>query len=475
MYNHAPRLSAAARLAAAMRRTAAIGGLMLAGALALLAGPALANAPRTVTCGQTLTRSVKLANDLSNCPGQGLVVGADRITIDLNGHTLDGAGNDGTCAFPTVARNGIANPGHDGVTVENGTVQQFSTGISAGSDTKGMSDSRVHHMTLRDNPWGGVSIAGGAGTAATTDNRIDHNLVSNAPCSAGFELNTGQSNTFDDNRVEHSAVGIEICCGETTDSNVVQGNAISSIGEAGIRVFASGAGRVAANTITDAEVGIQVNGATTDELVQGNTVTRTLHQGITVEPCCEDTPQSPSAIRVLDNTLSATGDGIWIVDSDGDVVARNSVTAAGTFGENPFGTGVLLNGASDTRVYRNTIPDSGRGVAEGFVPGILVGRPFGEPRPVTGNVLVRNTVSGQLADGILVTEVAGDSLLKRNVTERNTGDGINVQSAATTITRNIADDNGAFGIEAVPGVTDGGGNRADGNGNPAQCTGVACN
>ena len=36
---------------------------------------------------------------------------------------------------------------------------------------------------------------------------------------------------------------------------------------------------------------------------------------------------------------------------------------------------------------------------------------------------------------------------------------------------------GAFadsGIEAVPGVTDGGGNRASGNGQPAQCLGVVC-
>ena len=31
-----------------------------------------------------------------------------------------------------------------------------------------------------------------------------------------------------------------------------------------------------------------------------------------------------------------------------------------------------------------------------------------------------------------------------------------------------------LGIEAVFGVTDGGGNRAHGNGNPSQCTNVAC-
>jgi hypothetical protein len=31
-------------------------------------------------------------NDLVNCPGDGLVVGAPNITVNLNGHTLDGIG-----------------------------------------------------------------------------------------------------------------------------------------------------------------------------------------------------------------------------------------------------------------------------------------------------------------------------------------------------------------------------------------------
>jgi hypothetical protein len=50
-----------------------------------------------------------------------------------------------------------------------------------------------------------------------------------------------------------------------------------------------------------------------------------------------------------------------------------------------------------------------------------------------------------------------------------------VDSASTTLTRNIALRNGDLGIEAVAGVTDGGGNQAAGNGNPAQCTNVDCN
>jgi hypothetical protein len=42
------------------------------------------------------------------------------------------------------------------------------------------------------------------------------------------------------------------------------------------------------------------------------------------------------------------------------------------------------------------------------------------------------------------------------------------------LTRNRANGNGDLGIEAVAGVTDKGGNRASGIGNPAQCQGVAC-
>ena len=70
------------------------GLIVLVGAFTGLAGPALAHDPEVVTCGQTLTHSVKLARDLTNCPGNGLVIGANRITVDLNGHTVDGAPGD---------------------------------------------------------------------------------------------------------------------------------------------------------------------------------------------------------------------------------------------------------------------------------------------------------------------------------------------------------------------------------------------
>jgi hypothetical protein len=43
-----------------------------------------------------------------------------------------------------------------------------------------------------------------------------------------------------------------------------------------------------------------------------------------------------------------------------------------------------------------------------------------------------------------------------------------------TVEKNRADDNRDLGIEAEAGAVDGGGNKASGNGNPAQCVNVAC-
>ena len=150
---------------------------VLAGALALCASSALARAPlTTVHCGQTLTTSVRLANDLTDCPGDGLVAGADGITVDLDGHTIDGVAST-ACDRPDAPSHGIADAGNDGVTIENGTVRQFDFGVSAGSATDGLSNGRIHHMTLVDDTFGGVSLGTGGGAALMAGDRIDHNVV----------------------------------------------------------------------------------------------------------------------------------------------------------------------------------------------------------------------------------------------------------------------------------------------------------
>jgi parallel beta-helix repeat protein len=90
-------------------------------------------------------------------------------------------------------------------------------------------------------------------------------------------------------------------------------------------------------------------------------------------------------------------------------------------------------------------------------------------------VLEQNLIldSGAL-DGILIDDGSPGWLLERNIADGNGDDGIDVDVADATVTGNSASRNHDLGIEAEAGVTDGGGNKASGNGNPFQCTGVVC-
>ena len=61
--------------------------LVVAGFTVVGGGQALAS---DVGCGDTITTDTTLDSDLVNCPNNGIIIGADNITLDLNGHTIDG-------------------------------------------------------------------------------------------------------------------------------------------------------------------------------------------------------------------------------------------------------------------------------------------------------------------------------------------------------------------------------------------------
>jgi large repetitive protein len=84
-----------------------------------LFGAAPAAEARIVTCGEVITEDTVVSNDL-DCvtAGSALVIGADDVTLNLNGHTVtaepDYNVNDGT--------GGILSEGNDGVVIRNGSV-----------------------------------------------------------------------------------------------------------------------------------------------------------------------------------------------------------------------------------------------------------------------------------------------------------------------------------------------------------------
>src|SRR5436190_22313105 len=82
----------------------------LAGVIALSG----AEAASKVSCGDTITTDTTLHSDLVNCPNNGIVIGADHVTLNLNGHRIDGDGAvDTNCLSDEGCDVGMEDPGHD--------------------------------------------------------------------------------------------------------------------------------------------------------------------------------------------------------------------------------------------------------------------------------------------------------------------------------------------------------------------------
>ena len=398
--------------------------VVVAAFLVASGGQALAS---HVGCGDTITTDTTLDSDLANCPNNGIVIGADNITLDLNGHTIDG---DGTPVDPCPEGEpcdiGVLNlAGHDRLTIVGGTVQQFGVGVLV----EGGAAHRLHQFAASDNTDFGIIVAG------STDSVIEQTSMSDNGTS-GLVLVESRGALVARNTVSGSN-GYAIFTAVVDDSRI-QNNALDG-NDHGIAVFDGGS-----RNLIQTECGVpwQRVGDRRRRCGAGNRIERN---------------------RLIDN-----GDGIIAVDVQDTLISRNLLTDTGssTTPEESGGFGILVDGGDRTTVDRNILT-GGRG------PAIFVSV-LEAPTVPEDNVVSRNVVTSNQTDGILVDSGATGTLLVRNLASRNGDDGIDVDVPATTLTRNIANRNRDLGIEAVPGVIDGGGNRAAGNGNPAQCINVTC-
>ena len=100
--------------------------------MALFLLPTAAAEASHVQCGDVITQSTKLDSDLLNCPGDGVVIGADDVTLDLNGHVIDGDGTETHgCAGNEFCDVGVVSAGHDGTAVRDGSIRGFAVGVFA--------------------------------------------------------------------------------------------------------------------------------------------------------------------------------------------------------------------------------------------------------------------------------------------------------------------------------------------------------
>ena len=194
------------------------------------AGPASA---AHVTCGQTITVSTTLDSNVGPC-ADGLIIGADNITLDLNQFSVIGttAVGDGP---------GILISGRTGVTVRNGTVTGFDSGVSI----EGGSGNTLTRLRLVDNRGAG-DYGEGALLFFTSGNTVTDNVVRNNGPYGGISLLRASTNLVERNAIMNnnqsttntSGIRLENIGVNASNSNTIRGNSISGSGLDGIQLFA---------------------------------------------------------------------------------------------------------------------------------------------------------------------------------------------------------------------------------------------
>jgi Periplasmic copper-binding protein (NosD) len=298
--------------------TVTIGAVIFALAVvgAMLLGGGRASASH-VSCGDIITADTTLDSDLVDCPNNGIVIGADGVTLDLNGHLIDG---DGTpfagCPQNVICDGGVVNDGHDGVTVRDGSVREFGVGVFVG---------KARHNRL-------LSLSSSRNEIGVVIVEAARSLVRNSSANRSVEQGLVLFHS-DHNRILHSSfrhnrnLGVIMRMGST--ANLIEGNLFSGKSHAPQIVMEdSNANRVSRNRCVRISGCIVVDASGNRNVIARNRVAR------------------------------ARANGIAIEDGDGNVVAHNVVVQ-------PRGAGIRLGlahpriGGADNVVRRNLVRGGG--------------------------------------------------------------------------------------------------------------------
>ncbi|MDQ2676481.1 MAG: right-handed parallel beta-helix repeat-containing protein [Actinomycetota bacterium] len=379
-----------------------------------LAGPATGSAA-TVECGEVLLTDTVVENDLTDCPADGLVIGAPDINVDLNNHTIDGATvfcDEVPC---TPRSQGIDNrEGHDGVTIENGTVTGFHDGVrlvnADGNTLEALTvrafaaqpnDNRFRAVTLvgsHDNQIRDLEAEGGTGLLLSGS---DRNLVSGSDVAGRGDASAG-------------ANGIQLV--EGSDFNVIEQTVVTGDGE---------------------EIGTVVLGSSDNEIRDSQ-----LNPGLDAALLVGES----SNTTITGNELNST---VLSLASNGTRLARNTLSGS-------VDTRRLVVTGSSNVISRNDIGAPGTCRAVEVLDGDL-------------NIVRRNYVAGS------VNAESRNSLIQGNyMTDAGCGRSGLYAGPSTVVKRNIAVHNSGRGIEASRRAVDAGGNRASFNEKRPKCLNIRC-
>lgn len=300
-----------------------------------------------VSCGQIVTSDVKLNADL-NCTVTAIVIGADNVTVDLNGHTLTGAAQSDPFWF------GVRTPintNFKNIRVINGTIEGFSRGVHirnasgvviqnltiSGSIDYGIFVREVTDLTIRNvnmsDVTTGISIQE-ATDVAMSDVRLTGpgNLDSFGLQSMGVLLSRVSGGDIRGIDVKKFLFGIKMACYGCLKSELPN------------------SGSVKDSVFSDTFVAVSVYAAT-NMTVAGNHI---IHAG---------TPDTfgggigvagpATNVRLVDNTISDSNRGIFMERITGSWIAGNIVL------RNVFGGIEMFSDSIGNKITSNTALNNG--------------------------------------------------------------------------------------------------------------------
>jgi len=173
-----------------------------------------------------------------------IIIGADSITLNCDGHTITGSG--------TGSGNGIKLVSRTGVTIRNCTVTNFDDGIQINQSNNNTFENNLTHHNIQE----GFDIED-----ANTNNFVENTSRDNGR--DGFDVGTSSSNTF--------------------TGNVATGNGTSGSGGNGIELDFSASNILTANTVNNNALNGFSLDSSSGNTFEGNTADNNTERGFQIE------------------------------------------------------------------------------------------------------------------------------------------------------------------------------------------------
>lgn len=233
-------------------------------------------------CGSTIVENFKLDHDVT-CAGNALIVGADGIRLNLNGHTIAGSGT-GV---------GISVAGRNSVSIWGGTIENFLTGVLILNSTAVVvKDSQLIHN------GDGVDLQAGSTANTIKANHFQDSLTRGIMIRSATSANVIKDNTFNGNRVgillfgpvgttvKDNTVSLSglaaIRVNVIATDNLIQENTVSS-NPTGIDFIVTPTGSAIGNTLRENTIALNACGLKGP--LAGNALTENVFEGNTANSC----------------------------------------------------------------------------------------------------------------------------------------------------------------------------------------------